>query len=805
MFNRIGVPSVVLVKKCVSSLRPYACYVKMSVVSYNAAHHFSDDVLLMIFDQLEDEDLLRCESVCRQWRMFLLSGRPWRRLLHQQIVSSPHPRNILRSFGVDVKKLETVNYRSLCRAIIHERKQVDRNWRSGNFKKISVAGDFCFEFCSPHVTFGDDRNAVNLESDDTSLDFLQIVHRSNLQVISSMEIRDGSSAVSNTEIIIRWDTENIRILDINGQLISKVPELDDNELISWNLASCCLSRNQMAVLSQTDKQQKLSLWDVSDPLRATRLKSQHFNLDLQFTRSSSMKMDEHSIAVFTFQNETSKLFFFFKSTLQLHWQKTVARDIKNDFLYGHGSLIIKKNYKSEQYGIIQVYEVTSGQLLREMRIVMPLNSSQSFDFNAKFMVVAESNDEESELKIYDLEAVKNPKSTEDDLLVHSVAVKFEMFSMWMDETLLICAHPDKTFVLDFGSFELFGNEAKSVTLSLPWRSVWRSKGVDEEPLEPLHHIETYAEVVKYFHQLNMNCHKAMKTYPIEFRGTTSFLVGSDYIGYAKDESTWVSFDENMDVHYQEIDDNIHWRRISKITHISVINKTVQLIDIATGKVIQEVELEREMFDVHFNCDRLVFVSKIAEHEHVLSVWTTDNPLSLSHIKDVTIGDYNGSWRVDDEFIAVKTTSQENSRKTFNFISMKTFQVERSVSSRACHLKYDNGYLFLLNEGLVRILDVASGTFLQDIRMEPPSMPWKICANSNYVVIACSSSKLHVYDLNCLKETDSVPSHLLLTTIDLECHVTWMLINETRIVCQSYGNLHVVDLKPIQCLRCPESC
>ena len=173
---------------------------------------------------------------------------------------------------------------------------------------------------------------------------------------------------------------------------------------------------------------------------------------------------------------------------------------------------------------------------------------------------------------------------------------------------------------------------------------------------------------------------------------------------------------------------------------------------------------------------------------------------------MTIGDYNGSLRVDDEFIAVENSSQGNTRnRTFNFISMKTFQVETSVPSRACRWKYDNGYLFLLNEGQVRILDVASGTFLRDIRMEPPLMPLKICANSNYVVIGCSSAKLHVYDLNCLKETDAVPSHLLLTTIELEWEILWMLINETRIVCMSYSDLHVVDLKPIDNLRCPESC
>jgi hypothetical protein len=331
-------------------------------------------------------------------------------------------------------------------------------------------------------------------------------------------------------------------------------------------------------------------------------------------------------------------------------------------------------------------------------------------------------------------------------------------------------------------------------------------------------MEVYRQVLEYFDQLSMNCHKAMKTYPIEKWGTARFLVGEDYIGYVKDDSTWVIFDENMEripesLSFREMNDKNHQLQISKTTHISVIRKKIQLIDSPTGEVIHEVELENEMLDVFFNCNRLVFVSEVAEHEHLLSVWTTDNPLRLTHIKDVTIGDFNGSLRVDDKFIAVKTSSQENTRnRTFNFIPMKTFQVETSVSSSSCCFKYDNGYLFLLNKGLVRILDVASGTFLQDIRMEPPLMPGcpEICANSNYVVIACSA-KLHVYDLKCLKETDTVPSHLLLTTIELERPLTWVHMNETRLFCLSYcsaslnENLHAVDLKAIDRLRCPESC
>ena len=62
-----------------------------------------------------------------------------------------------------------------------------------------------------------------------------------------------------------------------------------------------------------------------------------------------------------------------------------------------------------------------------------------------------------------------------------------------------------------------------------------------------------------------------------------------------------------------------------------------------------------------------------------------------------------------------------------------------------------------------------------------------------------------YDLKCLKESDTVPSHILLTTIDLQCKVVAMLLNEIYIVCLSDCKMYVIDLKPIDRLRYPESC
>ena len=719
---------------------------------------------------------------------------------------------------MDEKKLESVNYRELCQAIIQELNEIERNWRNGKFKKIKKkwnlnSSDF------QHVVIGKDWIAcIDNEPWSTGEKKINFHSRTSLVVQRRVSIPRNSFAVMNTKIIVTWDKKNVKILDINGRLISEVPELNEYERISWNLALCCISGDRIVVLSQTDKQQILSLWDVSDPLRVTRLESQYFNLDLEFFepsdpwRSPSMKMDDEFITIFTFQTKCSRFYFFSMKTLNLQWQKTLKGSMKYNFVYEKGMFLLHvgKKRRNEKCWFIDMYDVTSGERFREIRTTASNvyeHIKYRVGFNSKFMAFLERNQRGYgfNLNIYDLEAVKNKKSN--DILVSTLDVDdMSGIRLMMEEREIFCFNRDKLNIFNFGSFERFRNEAKSVTLSLPWRGVWRSKGVDEEPLEPLHHMKVYKEVLKYFNELSMNCQTASKTCSVDNVDLATFTIGDDFIGYRRGSPESVIFDENMDKSCQEM----YYKTVqtSKTTHLSVTGKTIQLTDSTTSKVINEMKLERNADEWYFNYNLLVCVHNIAEHEHLLSVWRIENSSNLNHIKDVFIEDYDGSLQVDDNFIAVETAVQERAgTKIFNFISMKTFQVERSLSYRVQKVAYDNGFLFLQIKKLVRILDVASGTFLRDIPVERRQPDSVICsANSNYVVVlSCnnSCSKLNVYDLKCLKETDAVPSYLLLTSIELPWTVIKVAMNETRIVCLSYGNLHVVYLKHVDRLRCPE--
>ena len=786
---------------------------KMSLFSYNPPNQLDqldEDVLLAIFDQLHYQDLLRCEAVCRQWRNVLLSGTPWRRLFHRKIISSEQWRDIVRLFGVDVKKLETVHYRSLCRGIHREEKQTDRNWRTGNFKNNSPT-NFLEDIAE--ITVWGDRIAV-YSWYQSMTNLMYLVHRTSLEEISSIEIHEDFCAVTNTEIVVVWDMKNMKILDTNGRLISEVPELDEKERISWNLESCCITGNQMAVLSQTEGKEKLSFWDVSDPLRATRLKSKFFNLGLQLECEDyeiSMKMDDEFIAISNFQGESTSFYFFSKETLDLHWSMQFDGNNMKNLSFGKGLLLVyvsKQNDKSEECGVIQVYDVTSRTYLREIPTTEEKDYGEldgKVGFNSKFIVVF---DEPSnyrlpyKMNIYDLEAVKSLKSSANELLVHTFTMDLYCQRIVVTETEIFIWGTNKITILDFSSMDVFRNATNSVTLSSPWRSVWWSKGVDEEPLEPARHMEAYKTVLKYFHQLSMNCQKAVKRYPVVDPDIASFTLGDDFIGYRQRNPKMVIYDEEMNESFDEI--KLKTVQISRTTRLSVMGKRIQIINIGTDKLIKEINLEKDAIGFHFGRNRIVFVSQIAEREHLFSVWKVESSVNLTHMKNVTIGEniprysFEDWLRVDEQFIAVKTPGFQDKGPTYYFLSLKTFQVERSLSGYFKESFCDGGYLFLMNNDcLVRILDVASGTFLHDIRVEPASIDYVVMARSNG-----NHSTLYVYDLKCLKETDTVPSHLLLTTIDLECQVKKMLMNETRIACLSKQEMFVVDLEPIDRLRCP---
>jgi len=202
-----------------------------------------------------------------------------------------------------------------------------------------------------------------------------------------------------------------------------------------------------------------------------------------------MKVDDEYIAISNFQGETTRSYFISKKTLDLHWSMQFDGNNIGNLSFAQGLLLVyvsKHNDKSEKYGFIHVYDVTSRKYLREMPTAAldhVITFSYKVRFNSNFMVVFEKPSDYRlpyQMNIYDLIAVKNPNSSADELLVHTLIADFDLKMIMVTETEIFGWSFQKIGILDFSSFNVLKNATNSVTLSLPWRSVWRSIGVDEE-------------------------------------------------------------------------------------------------------------------------------------------------------------------------------------------------------------------------------------------------------------------------------------------------------------------------------------
>ena len=89
--------------------------------------------------------------------------------------------------------------------------------------------------------------------------------------------------------------------------------------------------------------------------------------------------------------------------------------------------------------------------------------------------------------------------------------------------------------------------------------MWQSKGVDEEPLEPAHLMETYREVLKYFNELSMNSRKAIETYPVPYPDIKSFALGFELINDRQLTALFMFIEVMNDGQDHSIDRCHNWR------------------------------------------------------------------------------------------------------------------------------------------------------------------------------------------------------------------------------------------------------
>ena len=166
----------------------------------------------------------------------------------------------------------------------------------------------------------------------------------------------------------------------------------------------------------------------------------------------------------------------------------------------------------------------------------------------------------------------------------------------------------------------------------------------------------------------------------------------------------------------------------------------------------------------------------------IRIWKMENPPVLIHDR-LCKYDHLGFEKVDDQFIVFSDFT------IFCFISAENFEEFRAVTwSDNCRLEYDRGLLFRSTypddgSGIIRIFDVTSGTFFNDVRLPIRNntrqsvelMTYWASSNSRFVVIGWTTSSsgifkfsnLSFYDLEAVKKPSSDRS-CYLYTLQIQC-------------------------------------
>ena len=247
-------------------------------------------------------------------------------------------------------------------------------------------------------------------------------------------------------------------------------------------------------------------------------------------------------------------------------------------------------------------------------------------------------------------------------------------------------------------------------------------------------------------------------------------------------------------------------------------------DINTGQVIRRFELNVSQFlRSDACCPTAKLWTFVADFEHVLrlTLWTVDDAANVALIKRIEVPRPDHfKFRVDEQFILHQQQKKTNAIANYpereittcHFISTRIVHnsgLERSLSVRfGWQFKYDRGLMFLIDgdDRLIRILDVASGTYLHDIDMGESRWIVDIKANLNYVVIIAESD-LYVYSLQALR--NPLPGDALVFKIKY-CHDLYSLtVDETQIVFQDgiqgltqFFDFGSFDEKPMSTLAAP---
>ena len=291
----------------------------------------------------------------------------------------------------------------------------------------------------------------------------------------------------------------------------------------------------------------------------------------------------------------------------------------------------------------------------------------------------------------------------------------------------------------------------------------------------------------------------MKTSLPSYVYEIKFAVGEDFITTFDDRYKYVHiFDrESVELKRHFRPNCPQYQIIDMNTVVYPGRKFLTFHDTSTGKLVKRFELNESpsRFDAFCPTAKLWTVLTGFERVLQLDLLRVDNASNVALLKTVEVAHPDHyKFQVDEQFILHQQQKKTNAIANYpereittcHFISTRIVHnsgLERSLSVmyRIFRSKYERGLMFFIyRDGLIRILDVASGTYLHDIPRGIIGYIDAIKVNSNYVVII-DRSNLYVYSLLALRSP--LPSDAFVFKIKHNHEeLIDVLIDEAQIVC-----------------------
>ena len=345
--------------------------------------------------------------------------------------------------------------------------------------------------------------------------------------------------------------------------------------------------------------------------------------------------------------------------------------------------------------------------------------------------------------------------------------------------------------------------------SAAWRRAWHKMAMDETNLKPEDYKNICRFILHYIQQVDDNWRKGkfkLTSCPNPNFLNRRFAIGEDFITACdeKYQQTHIFEKESMELKRKFIPDTSEYQILDMNTVVYCHSNELAFHDTKTNELLSWIGLEQGPFRL-LDCSAIklfALCSNVNCMEFRVDIWKVDNVSDVTHVKAIEMA-WQGTntscynWKVDEQFFHFNHYTFNHPKHkitTCHFIStgiVFSSGLERSLSVIR-RFAYDQGLMFIISDQLIRILDVASGTYLHDIHMNKFRWIKDIRVNSNYVVII-GRVNLYVYSLKALK--NARPTDPFVSKIKFKYETLDALVDETQIVClgRNYTNNLLSDI------------